>query len=291
MLRDLGIDANWQVLRGNDEFFTITKVVHNAMQGAPVWWNEEMGLGYLATVREAVADWQEDYDIVMVHDPQPCALPSLLDEQVRSRSTWIWRCHIDTSTPDPDAWNFFLLYIGRYDAAVFTMDQYVHPGIEGPRSATIPPTIDPLSTKNVSLDTPIIDAVLRNYGIDGGRPLITQVSRFDPWKDPLGVIDAFRIVQKAHPDAQLLMAGSLADDDPEGLAYLQATQERAGDDPNIHLLTNLDGVGPIEINAFQRASTVVVQKSTREGFGLVVAEAMLKERPSSAGTPEASPYR
>jgi trehalose synthase len=195
----------------------------------------------------------------------------------------VWRCHIDLSNSFSPVWDYYAPYVSRYDAAVFTMEQYVRPGLSGPSVFIVPPSIDPLSTKNCWIDPDSTFEVLTRYGVDRTRPIMTQVSRFDPWKDPLGVIDAYRIVKERVPDLQLVMIASMAHDDPEGWHYLELTESHREADPDIFLLSNLQGVGNLEVNAFQRASTVVIQKSIREGFGLVVAEGMWKERPVVAG--------
>jgi trehalose synthase len=179
-------------------------------------------------------------------------------------------------------WGFFALHVSRYDAAVFTMDEFVRPGLPI-NLAVIPPAIDPLSPKNALLDPEAVREILESYAIDPDRPLATQVSRFDPWKDPLGVIDAYRAARERVPGLQLLLVGSMAHDDPEGWHYLEQTEEHRRDDPDVHVLTNLQGVGDVAVNAFQRASDVVVQKSLREGFGLTVSEGMWKEKPVIAG--------
>ena len=286
MLNDLGIDSTWQLINGDDEFFAVTKEVHNGLQGAEVEWTPVMRQTYLDRVRSNAEELMsgDSFDYYFIHDPQPCAiLPVLEDGGTRPDGIWIWRCHIDTSSPNPAVWEFFVPFINRYDASIFTMQEYVGPGIDDPEVAIIPPTIDPLSMKNAYLDPDTASAVLRHYGIDRRRPLLSQVSRFDPWKDPSGVIDVYRLVKKDFPELQLALVGSMAHDDPEGWAFLNATSEHAEGDPDVHLLTNLDHVGNLEVNAFQRSSTVVLQKSIREGFGLTVSEAMWKKKPVVGG--------
>src|SRR6266550_9464373 len=283
ILLDLGIDATWQVLEGSDDFFSVTKFVHNGMQGADVPWTEEMAEIYLDRVRANAQEIADDYDVIFIHDPQPAAVLACKEANGARRGAWIWRCHIDVSEPNADIWEFFSQYVNRYDAAVFTCREYAQPNLSGPALAFIPPSIDPLSTKNAPLGDDTVRDVLHRYGIDPQRPVVTQVSRFDPWKDPIGVIDAFRLARKEHPGLQLVMIGSMAHDDPEGWHYLQATQDHRENDPDIHLLTNFQEVGNLEVNAFQRASTIVLQKSIKEGFGLTVAEAMWKARPVIGG--------
>jgi trehalose synthase len=281
LLQDLGIDAEWQLIEGSDEFFAVTKLIHNGLQGAGIPWNAAMEDTYLARMADNAARFENDADFVVVHDPQPLALLTILEETEERGGKWVWRCHIDLSHPMEAVWSFFALHAARYDLCVFTVEDYVRPGL--PPVAIVPPSIDPLSPKNAFLDTEAVAEVLSAYGVDPTRPLITQVSRFDPWKDPLGVMDAYRLAQNHVPDLQLILVGSMAHDDPEAWHYLELAQEHRGDDPNIHILTNLQDVGPVAVNAFQRASDVVVQKSIREGFGLTVAEALWKERPVVVG--------
>ena len=281
LLQDLGIDAEWQLIDGSDEYFAVTKLVHNALQGAGVPWNEVMERTYLERVEANAERFEDDADFVFVHDPQPLALLTLLEERAPRHGKWVWRCHIDLSRPMEAVWSFFAVHAARYDAAVCTMEDFLRPGL--PKVAIIPPSIDPLSPKNVWLEHESVYEVLSAYGIDAQRPIISQVSRFDPWKDPLGVIEAYRLARREFPDLQLILAGSMAHDDPEAWHYLEMTQEHRADDPAIHILSNLQDVGPVAVNAFQRASEVVLQKSIREGFGLTVSEAMWKEKPVIAG--------
>ena len=282
ILKDLGIDADWQLLDGSEEFFSVTKLVHNALHGAGVPWTEAMEATYLERLRTNAARFTESADFVFVHDPQPAALLTILEEEGRRDGKWVWRCHIDLSHPMEAVWGFFALHVNRYDAAVFTMDDFVRPGLQA-RVAVIPPSIDPLSPKNAWLEPEAVREILVSYGIDPDRPVVTQVSRFDPWKDPFGVIDAYRLAKEEVRDLQLVLVGSMAHDDPEGWHYLEQTEERRASDPDVHVLTNLQGVGDTAVNAFQRDSDVVLQKSIREGFGLTVSEAMWKEKPVIAG--------
>jgi trehalose synthase len=283
LMHDLGIEATWAVLEGSDEFFAVTKDVHNGLQGADISWTPEKESIYWERMRANAAELDGEFDVVFVHDPQPAGLIHVLEEAGARAGAWAWRCHIDMSAPNAAVWAFFEPLVNRYDAAVFTMEEFAQPGIRGPRVAFIPPSIDPTSSKNHELHEETIREILLAYDIDAERPIVSQVSRFDPWKDPLGVIDAFRIARERVPGLQLIMAGSLASDDPEGIQYLDLTEEHRDSDPDIHLFTNLQNVGNIEINAFQRASAVVIQKSTREGFGLVVSEGMWKGRPVIGG--------
>jgi trehalose synthase len=283
LLRDLGVDAEWSLLQGSEEFFHVTKAVHNALQGAEVVWTEQMRTVYRERIEDNAALLTEPFDFVFIHDPQPAGILAALEAAGRREGCWLWRCHIDLSSPFEPVWTFFEQLVDRFDAAIFTMEEFARPGLERPVIAFIPPSIDPLSNKNNDVTPDMVLGIVQHHGIDIDRPLMTQVSRFDPWKDPLGVVDAYRLVRADVPGLQLLMVGSMADDDPEGAHYLELTRAHAGSDPDVHLLTNLDGIGDLEVNAFQRASDVVVQKSTREGFGLVVSEAMWKRRPVIGG--------
>lgn len=217
-----------------------------------------------------------DHEFVVIHDPQPAAIISYYPNK---QGKWIWRCHIDLSHPNQKFINFLTPFLLRYDSLIFTMKQFVSKHIKSKNVAIIPPSIDPLSDKNKPLSETFILSILEKFDVDDEKPIITQVARFDPWKDPLGVIDVYRIVKRKVPSVQLLLIASMAKDDPEGWEYYEKTARYAAEDYDIHLLTNLKGVGDVEVNAFQRASDVVLQKSIREGFGLTVAEALWKEVP------------
>jgi trehalose synthase len=216
-----------------------------------------------------------DTDFVVVHDNQPAAM---IQFHVPRTNKWIWRCHVDLSTPNIGVWNFLEPYIDRYDAVIFSSERYVIPSLKLERVIR-PPSINPLSEKNKEISKDLVLEILQKYDVNPEKPIIAQVGRFDPWKDQMGVIDVYRIVKKEIPSLQLLLVTSMAQDDPEGWLYLEKTARRAGDDSDIHILTDLKGVKDIEVNAFQRASQVVLQMSTREGFGLTVAEALWKGVP------------
>ena len=281
LMQDVGLDVQWQVISGEAEFFNVTKAIHNGLQGMDVPFTEEMRRIYERYNRLNAESFEGDYDIVVVHDPQPAAL--LRYTGGKGGKAWVWRCHIDTSTPNPAFWEFLLDLIRPYDAHVFTIREFVGAGLNPRRLAIIPPSIDPLSAKNAPLDGAEVEATVSGFGVDPGRPLLLQVSRFDPWKDPLGVIDAYRLVKREFPDVQLALVGSMASDDPEGWFYYDRTLRHAGEDFDVFVLHNFHGVGAREVNAFQRAADVVIQKSTREGFGLVVTEALWKGKPVVGG--------
>ncbi len=281
LMRDVGINAEWQVIDGTDEFFNITKVMHNGLQGMDIPFTEAMKSTWQRYNEMNAARLEGDYDFIVVHDPQPAGL--LHFASGAHGKNWIWRCHIDTSHPNMNYWSFLAPYISAYPALIFTMREYVGPGVRPKHLAIITPTIDPLSPKNLPLPEAEADSIVSGYGFDTSRPLMAQVSRFDPWKDPLGVIDAYRIVKAQIPEVQLALVGSMASDDPEGWDYYDRTVRHAGEDYDIRILHNFHGVGNREVNAFQRAADVVIQKSIREGFGLVVTEALWKGKPVVGG--------
>lgn len=287
LLQDLGIAAEWQVIDAHAEFFNVTKSMHNAMQGMYIPWSNAMADTWREVNQANAEAITERYDYVYVHDPQPAGLL----HYVRLRDAgglgakWIWRCHLDTTEALPEVWDFLRGYLELYDAAVFTMEGYVKSRLK-PQLAIIPPAIDPTSTKNTPLPKAVVREVLQRYEIDPDRPIIAQISRFDPWKDPLGVIDTYRILKERRPNLQLLMVASMANDDPEAWSFYERIVRKAGEDYDIHVLTNLNGVGNVEVNTFQSAADVVMQKSLREGFGLVISEALWKGKAfvgSSAG--------
>jgi trehalose synthase len=282
LMRDIGLDAHWHVIFGKEEFFNATKLLHNSLQGAPETLSDEQWQLFDEINLMNAEGLQGEWDVVIVHDPQPIGLRRGAGRKGRH---WVWRCHIDLSNPNPDPIAHLLPLIQEYDATVWHLSDYVPAGIDGAADGVniIPPAIDPLSPKNMAFSPEDAAFVCRQFGIDVERPLLTQVSRFDPWKDPIGVIDAYRQVTERAPDAQLAMVGSMASDDPEGREYFQKTYEYADNDPDIKILSNLNNVGAIEVNAFQSQSDVVLQKSIREGFGLTVTEALWKGRPTVAG--------
>jgi len=282
LMRDVGVDAHWHVIFGKEEFFNATKLLHNSLQGAEETLSDEQWEVFDEINAMNAEGLQGEWDVVIVHDPQPIGLRR---GALAKGKKWIWRCHIDLSTPNPAPIERMLPLIEEYDASVWHMEQYVPNDMGRHREAVniIPPAIDPLSPKNMAFSPEDAAFVCRQFGIDVDRPLITQVSRFDPWKDPIGVIDAYREMTEQVPEAQLAMVGSMATDDPEGMEYFQKTFEYAGGDEDIKILSNLNNVGAIEVNAFQSQSDVCLQKSIREGFGLTVTEALWKGRPTVAG--------
>src|ERR671916_835031 len=279
LMKDVGLDTEWQVIYGREEFFNSTKLMHNALQGAPDDLSPEQWDTWRRYNEMNSRELSGGWDVIIVHDPQPAAMYSLVPEKARC---WVWRCHIDVSTPNPDTIRQLLPYIREYPQSLFHVDKYVPEGMKGTVNI-VPPAIDPLAPKNMALSPEDASYVCQQFGIDVDRPLVCQVSRFDPWKDPLGVIDAYRIVKERVPDVQLALVGSMASDDPEGWDFFNATLAHADGDPDVHILNNFSNVGAIEVNAFQSLADVVIQKSTREGFGLTVSEALWKGRPFIGG--------
>jgi trehalose synthase len=280
LLRDLGLRADWEIITGDKEFFAVTKTMHNALQGSERSLTTHEREIYLTYSTRNARLLDEEYDLIVAHDPQPLAIPQF---HGRGSAKWVWRCHIDTSEPHPGLWEFLRPYLDDYDAAVFTLADFVPPEFPVPRVEVIPPAIDPESPKNIELDERTANRVLQWIGVEVDRPLVTQVSRFDPWKDQPGVISAYRLLKEEIPDLHLALVGSMALDDPEGWEVYREIKDSAREDPDIDIFTNLTGVGNVEVNAFQRLSNACVQKSIREGFGLVVSETLWKGTPMVAG--------
>ena len=272
LAEELDIPIRWEVLTGGEDFYAVTKAFHNALHGSPYKATArdfEIFLAYNEMNRDRL---RFDCEFTVIHDPQPAAL---IDARKDHAGHWIWRCHIDLSHPNLDVWNFLSPFVSRYDGAIFSSPEFA-------RQLPIPqylfyPSIDPLSEKNRDLEPAFIAGVLDRYQIDPKRPILTQISRFDRLKDPVGVVRAYRIV-KRYFDCQLVLAGGGASDDPEGSVVLQETLHEAAGDPDVHVI-ELPAAAPLEVNALQRASTIVLQKSLREGFGLTVAEALWKKKP------------
>lgn len=275
LLKQVGVDARWDVIKGNEKFFMVTKKFHNGLHGVPVEIADDEYSAFLE-VNKQNADEMTFGDIVFVHDPQPIGL-------VEKRSTlgrnWIWRCHIDFSRPDPKIWKFLEHYINQYDAAVFSAPAFARK--LAIKQVLISPSIDPLSDKNKDLPEDYINSIFERFGIDRSRPIVTQISRFDFLKDPVGVVKAYKIAKK-RVDLQLVLAGGGATDDPEGPMVMEQVKQEADKDKDIFVIF-LPPASDLEINALQRGSTIVLQKSLREGFGLTVSEALWKSRPVIAG--------
>lgn len=274
LINDLGIDIRWEVMSAELPFFEVTKNIHNALQGKGEPLTKEMWDLYESVNRANAERINLDADCVFIHDPQPAYFINY-----RKRGVWLWRCHIDISTPDSVTWYFLKELVEKYNSAVFSVSSFA-------QSVQIPqymmhPSIDPLSDKNIDLSEVEINEVFDRFKIPRDKPILLQVSRFDPFKDPIGVIESFKLVRKYH-DCRLVLAGGTATDDPEGERVLKEVMEKAGDDPDIHILL-LPPFSDKEINALQRGATIVLQKSIREGFGLVVAESLWKKKPVIGG--------
>lgn len=280
LLRDVGLEAEWQVIPGDLEFFTFTKDLHNGLQGKPIEITAREREEYLAHNRAYAEALGDRWDVVVVHDPQPAAVRALAREPGRAK--WVWRCHVDSSHHDPVAWEFLDPFVERYDRVVFTLPEFLPSELSAPTSF-IQPAIDPLSAKNRELPAYLARETVEELGIDLTRPLLIQVSRFDPWKDPLGVVEVWRAVRETFPGLQLAMVGAMASDDPEAWGIYEALENEIRGESDCLLLTNQMGVHAHEVNALQRVTDAAIQKSIREGFGLVVSETLWKGTPMVAG--------
>ena len=272
LIEELNLSIRWDVITGGDDFFAVTKAFHNALHGGRYDLPDESFRTFLAYSEQNRARLRFDSDFIVIHDPQPAAL---IESRAGHGGHWIWRCHIDLSRPDLKVWNFLSPFVNRYDAAIFSSPAFAR-GLPIPQYLFYP-SIDPLSDKNRELAPEFIAEVLERFQIDPLRPVLTQISRFDRLKDPVGVVRAYQIV-KRYFDCQLVLAGGGAADDPEGEAVLAEVREVAASDPDIHIL-DLPPWSALEINALQRASTIIIQKSLREGFGLTVTEGLWKKKP------------
>jgi trehalose synthase len=276
LLSEVDVNTHWEVITGGNDFFEVTKAFHNALHGDPYTLTRDAQKIFLAYGEQNRLRMRFDEDVVVIHDPQPL---DLINSKPPDGQRWIWRCHIDLSNPNPDVWGFLRPMVDRFDAAIFSSPAFA-------RRLSIPqylffPCIDPLSEKNKELDETFIQKVCDDFGVDRSRPIVTQISRFDRLKDPVGVVQAYKLAKK-YVDFQLVLAGGGATDDPEGAVVLQEVMREVGDDPDVIVL-NLPPWCALEINALQRASTIIVQKSLKEGFGLTVTEALWKGKATIAG--------
>jgi len=275
----LGLNVRWEVISGNEEFFKCTKSIHNALQGNKV----VIPSSFLKTYEEVAHTnannlrLLQEADIVFIHDPQP--LPMIVHFPQR-KGKWIWRCHIDAAKPYRPVWKYLSDFISPYDATIFSLADFTHPSAKP--IFIVPPSIDPLSDKNMDLNEKEISDVMSTFGIDPTRPRLVQISRFDRFKDPLGVIEAYRYVKKFNPKVQLVLAGGGASDDPEGAVVYEEVLQASSGDPDIHVLLLPDGADRA-VNALQRMSDIVLQKSVKEGFGLTVTEGLWKGKPVIGG--------
>jgi trehalose synthase len=276
LMNELGLRTRWDVITGGDDFFEVTKAFHNALQGAHYVLTPPAEEIFLRNNEQNRDRLNFDEDLIVIHDPQPAGL---IGSKKDHPGKWVWRCHIDLSNPNPDVWGFLRPMVEQYDTAIFSSTAFARQ--LAIRQYLFYPCIDPLSVKNKDLDESVVQKVCDDFGLDRSRPIVTQVSRFDRAKDPVGVIQAYKLARQ-YVDCQLVLAGGGATDDPEAVVVLQEVMAEAGDDPDIIVL-NLPPWSALEINALQRASTLIVQKSLKEGFGLTVAEALWKAKPTIAG--------
>jgi len=272
LMKELGVDFRWDVIRGDEKFFVITKKFHNALHSVDMAITDEEFSYFLLVNQQNASDLSFSGDIIFIHDPQPIAL---IEKKSKLGNKWLWRCHIDFSKPIPSIWNFLRPFIERYDSAVFSAPAFARHLLT--KQVLVSPSIDPLSDKNKDLPEEFINKIFEKFGVDRSRSVVTQISRFDYLKDPLGVIRSFRMAKK-YVDCQLILAGGGATDDPEGMNILKTVTNEAESDPDIFVLFLPPG-SDLEINALQRGSTIVLQKSLKEGFGLTVAEALWKSKP------------
>jgi trehalose synthase len=275
LMNDVGIKTGWRLLKGSPDFFSVTKKFHNALQSADLLLSENKKKVYIETNEtNSIIMHIEFADYIIIHDPQPLPLINFY----KKKQPWLWRCHIDLSSPNQGLWNYLKQFIEKYDRVIVSMEKYKKPDLQKPHSI-IAPSIDPLTTKNKFVPDSIIGKYLSRYGVDKDKPIVSQISRFDKWKDPLGVIRSFEIVRK-HVDCKLVLLGSMATDDPEGAKIYHNIVEKVKNNPDIICINFADD---FLVNCLQRASDVVIQKSTKEGFGLTVTEALWKGTPVVAG--------
>jgi len=284
LIRSLGVDIHWYVIEGDNRFFAVTKKIHNLLQGGEGAITPEEIQYYLEVNKKNAEDFNFPVDLVVVHDPQPMPLPLFVSNKITDKPKLIWRCHIDTSRPNPQAKKLIQSFLPWYEKTIFSLDNFARGLGVRDKKIIIYPSIDPLSPKNKYLRAQVSRGIVRKFGVNLNHPFLLQVSRFDPWKDPMGVIKIYQSLKGEFPKLQLVLIGSLAHDDPEGQELYRKVKECAKKDKDIFVFTNLDGVGNLEVNAFQRLATVVLQKSIREGFGLTVSEALWKKRAVIGGS-------
>ncbi len=277
--RDVGLDVEWELITADADFFELTKKLHNGLQGMEVEISDAEVADYLEHNEAHAAALLDNWDVVIVHDPQPAAVRSYAGDR---GAKWVWRCHVDSSAPSAAVWGFLRPYVEAHDHAVFTIDEFVPPDLSTPTSTQVP-AIDPLTSKNRLLPAYLARETVADLGVDLARPLLLQVSRFDPWKDPLGVVEVWRRVRETFPGLQLALIGSMASDDPEGWRIYSAIEEQVHGERDCFLFSDQMGVASHEVNAFQRVADVVIQKSIREGFGLIVSETLWKGTAIVAG--------
>jgi len=275
LMNDVGIKTGWRLLKGNQDFFNVTKKFHNALQGENIRLSENKKKIYTECSEiNSILMHIHSLDAIIIHDPQPLPLINFY----KKKQPWIWRCHIDLSNPNKELWSYLKQFIEKYDAVVVSMEQYKQKDLQKPHHI-IQPSIDPLTVKNKFIPDSVVKRYLSKFGVDLDKPVISQVSRFDKWKDPLGVVKSFEIIKK-QVDCKLVLLGSMASDDPEGEIIYNRLMEKVKDNKDIIVINYADD---FLVNCLQRASDVIIQKSLKEGFGLTVTEALWKGTPVVAG--------
>jgi len=292
LMSDLGLDCQWQVVRSADEFISVNRAMYSALGGIYTPWTREMSDIWLKYNNDNVGLFDEEYDFVIVHDPQAAALLSCFMQREGRKPTgsWVWHCHMDLSDAQVEVWHLLSSRVESYDRLVFDMEEYVPPGLRE-RVQFVLPAIDPCCPKNMELPRETIKAVLGQYGLNLARPIVCQISPFDHWHDPVGLIEAYQAIKGDVPGLQLVLIASMVSEDPEVGAYYQRVAQYCQQDPDLFVLSSLNNVGNIEMNAFQRASNIVVQKSLRKGFALWLSEALWKERPVIGAKVGGIPYQ
>ncbi|MBI2862218.1 MAG: glycosyltransferase [Chloroflexi bacterium] len=289
LMADLGLRAEWQVIRSTQEFQHVYQAMYRGLGGAPVEWTTSMHELWLQYSRMLADRFDRSYDFVIVHDPQPAGILSALQD--RLQGVWVWHCHLDLTEAQPEVWGTLRPNLALYRALIFDLEEYRRPDLASCLSFVIQPAIDPLSPKHMELPASVVASVISRYGVDPLRPLICQISPFDRWHDVLGVIEVYGSLKNSFPELQLVLLATMTTDDAESRAYFQQVAERAEKDPSIVVLSTLNEMGHVEVNAFQRAAQVVLLRSLRKGFGLAVSEALWKGRPVVAGKVGGIPYQ
>lgn len=279
LLSDVGLDCTWQVVRPAEEFATANKALYHALAGAPSDWTPDMAEAWLRYSAMNAEPLVESFDVIIVHDPQPAGIRSYVSESARSNSRWVLHSHLDLSTAKPEAWALLRDHIEPYDALVFESDAFVHPDLDSDKITTIRPAIDPLGPRNMDLSHEAISTILHRYAIDPERPLVCQISPCDPGSDLLGAIDVHDRVRREIPDLQLALIASNPPENASSIAYFNEVVRKSMEYSDVHILRGVSELGNVELNAFQRASDVVIQKGLRKGFGIWIADAQWKERP------------
>jgi trehalose synthase len=276
LMRDVGLHVDWFAIQGNERFVKIADDIYKALQSERVEITQEMQNKYMEICKEHVSAIEDKYDYIIVHTSDPVGM---INFREKFSARWIWRCDLDISSPDQESWKFLCPIIQKYDGGIFTMKQFMRPDINFKNFAISPPSIDPLNLKNSILSQEEYRKIVQKFGVNPDKPIILQLSSFHPLKDPIGVIDSYRIVKEQIPDVQLVLITFIGSSNPDSWKYYEKTIRHAGEDYNIHFLSNMNGVGSIESNAFQRAASIIVKKSLNENFGVVVAEGLWKEKP------------